>query len=84
MLTLFMCVARPAQTVLKVLAGRDSAESLCGVAVIAGVVVLRTWLTDRIASLNGRSVDYVLRQDKSAFLRLIGLSVLQVPSAQTR
>jgi hypothetical protein len=29
---------------------------------IAGVVLLRTLLQDRIASLNGRSVEHVLRQ----------------------
>lgn len=32
---------------------------------------------DRIASLNGRTVQYVIRQDKAAFVRLIGISVLQ-------
>lgn len=32
---------------------------------------------DRIASLNGRSVDLVLRQQRAAFVRLIGMSVLQ-------
>lgn len=32
---------------------------------------------DRIASLNGRTVQHVMRQDRSAFVRLIGLSVLQ-------
>ena len=34
-------------------------------------------LQDRIASLNGRTVQYVIRQDKAAFIRLIGISVLQ-------
>ena len=32
---------------------------------------------DRIARLNGRSVDLVLRQDLRGFVRLIGVSVLQ-------
>nr|GEV86978.1 ABC transporter D family member 1 isoform X1 [Tanacetum cinerariifolium] len=32
---------------------------------------------DRIASLNGTTVKYVLEQDKAAFVRLIGVSVLQ-------
>ncbi len=47
---------------------------------IAGVVLLRTLLQDRIARLNGRSVEHVLKQDRPAFLRLIALSVLQVLS----
>ena len=49
-------------------------------AIIAGVVLLRTLLQDRIARLNGRSVEHVLKQDRTAFVRLIGLSVLQVPA----
>lgn len=35
------------------------------------------WLQDRIASLNGRTVQLVIRQDRPAFIRLIGISVLQ-------
>ena len=41
------------------LSGRSSAQQLAS---IAGVVLLRTLLQDRIASLNGRSVEHVLRQ----------------------
>ncbi|KAF1864344.1 hypothetical protein Lal_00022000 [Lupinus albus] len=41
------------------------------------LVVSRTWVSDRIASLNGTSVKFVLEQDKASFIRLIGLSVLQ-------
>ncbi|KAG9444196.1 hypothetical protein H6P81_015536 [Aristolochia fimbriata] len=44
---------------------------------VAILVVSRTWISDRIASLNGTSVKYVLEQDKAAFIRLIGISVLQ-------
>ncbi|CAL9054400.1 unnamed protein product [Musa banksii] len=44
---------------------------------VALLVVSRTWISDRIASLNGTSVKYVLEQDKAAFIRLTGLSVLQ-------
>ncbi|KAF2954469.1 ABC transporter D family member 1 [Oryza sativa Japonica Group] len=44
---------------------------------VALLVFSRTWISDRIASLNGTSVKYVLEQDKAAFLRLIGISVLQ-------
>jgi len=41
------------------------------------LVVSRTWISDRIASLNGTSVKYVLEQDKASFIRLVGISVLQ-------
>ncbi|KAL8188587.1 hypothetical protein R6Q57_029875 [Mikania cordata] len=72
---------------------------------VAILVVSRTWISDRIASLNGiitfgfvlyvvasvhdhwtdgqypdligTTVKYVLEQDKAAFIRLIGVSVLQ-------
>lgn len=44
---------------------------------VAILVVSRTWISDRIASLNGTTVKYVLEQDKAAFVRLIGVSVLQ-------
>lgn len=44
---------------------------------VAFLVVSRTWVSDRIASLNGTTVKYVLEQDKASFVRLIGVSVLQ-------
>ncbi|XP_073155742.1 ABC transporter D family member 1 isoform X2 [Henckelia pumila] len=44
---------------------------------VAVLVLSRTWISDRIASLNGTTVKYVLEQDKAAFIRLIGVSVLQ-------
>ncbi|XP_034202477.1 ABC transporter D family member 1 isoform X1 [Prunus dulcis] len=44
---------------------------------VAFLVVSRTWISDRIASLNGTTVKFVLEQDKAAFIRLIGVSVLQ-------
>lgn len=44
---------------------------------VALLVVSRTWVSDRIASLNGTTVKFVLEQDKAAFIRLIGISVLQ-------
>ncbi|KAK7358975.1 hypothetical protein VNO77_00918 [Canavalia gladiata] len=44
---------------------------------VAFLVVSRTWVSDRIASLNGTTVKFVLEQDKAAFIRLIGISVLQ-------
>ncbi|XP_043708292.1 ABC transporter D family member 1-like [Telopea speciosissima] len=44
---------------------------------VALLVMSRTWISDRIASLNGTSVKFVLEQDKAAFIRLTGVSVLQ-------
>ncbi|KAL3681209.1 hypothetical protein R1sor_024165 [Riccia sorocarpa] len=41
------------------------------------LVVGRTFISDRIADLNGTSVQYVLAQDKPAFTRLIRVSVMQ-------
>ena len=46
------------------------------------VVILRTLLQDRMAALNGRTVKHVLQQDQAAFIRLIGLSTLQVMQSQ--
>ncbi|GJS07684.1 ABC transporter D family member 1 isoform X2 [Tanacetum coccineum] len=42
--------------------------------VVAVLVLYRTWISDRISSLNGTTVKYVLEQDKASFVRL---SVLQ-------
>ncbi|XP_042038702.1 ABC transporter D family member 1-like isoform X1 [Salvia splendens] len=44
---------------------------------VAILVLSRTWISDRIASLNGTTVKFVLEQDKAAFIKLIGVSVLQ-------
>ncbi|GMP69299.1 hypothetical protein CsSME_00028614 [Camellia sinensis var. sinensis] len=44
---------------------------------IAVLVISRTWILDRIVSLNRTTVKYVLEQDKAAFTRLIGVSILQ-------
>ncbi|KAJ9162840.1 hypothetical protein P3X46_022582 [Hevea brasiliensis] len=44
---------------------------------VAVLVVSRTWVSDRIASLNGTTVKFVLEQDKTSFIRLIGVSILQ-------
>ncbi|XP_057530328.1 ABC transporter D family member 1-like [Amaranthus tricolor] len=41
------------------------------------LIFSRTWVSDRIASLNGTTVKFVLEQDKASFIRLIGVSVLQ-------
>ncbi|PKI61174.1 hypothetical protein CRG98_018405 [Punica granatum] len=46
-------------------------------ATVAFLVLSRTWISDRIASLNGTTVKFVLEQDKASFVRLIGVSVLQ-------
>ncbi|XP_024394443.1 ABC transporter D family member 1 isoform X1 [Physcomitrium patens] len=44
---------------------------------VALLVLGRTWISDRIADLNGTSVKHVLQQDKAAFVRLVGVSILQ-------
>eukprot|EP00249_Psilotum_nudum_P023443 c28874_g1_i1 orf=721-4785(+) len=55
------------------LSGQQGARFLA----VALLVVGRTCISDRIADLNGTSVKYVLEQDKAAFIRLIGVSILQ-------
>eukprot|EP00887_Chlorella_sp_A99_P003200 scaffold9.g3200.t1 len=65
------------RAVLAVLLGGDRRQTAGRLGAVAGVVVLRTLLQDRIASLNGKSVDLVLRQDLRGFVRLIGVSVAQ-------
>ncbi len=72
------CCADSVQAVGALLLGGDGAKARLGM--IGAVVLARTLLQDRIASLNGRSVEHVLRQDRPAFVRLIGLSVLQARS----
>lgn len=62
--------------VLKVIWG-DPRDSGFKIATVTAVIVLRTLLQDRIAKLNGRSVDLVLRQDLKGFILLIGQSILQ-------
>ncbi|CAB4268087.1 unnamed protein product [Prunus armeniaca] len=47
---------------------------------VAFLVVSRTWISDRIASLNGTTVKFVLEQDKAAFIRLIGVLPVFDPS----
>ncbi|KAI5008934.1 hypothetical protein ZWY2020_009982 [Hordeum vulgare] len=44
---------------------------------VALLIFSRTMISDRIASLNGTTVKLVLEQDKVAFVRLVGVSVLQ-------
>lgn len=44
---------------------------------LALIILSRTALSDRIANLNGTTVEYVLQQDVRAFAQLIGVSVLQ-------
>lgn len=62
--------------VLKVIWG-DPKDSGVKIGTVTAVIVLRTLLQDRIAKLNGRSVDLVLRQDLKGFILLVGQSVLQ-------
>lgn len=65
------------RSVLRVIVGGNPQGTALRMSTVAGVVVLRTLLQDRIANLNGRSVDLVLRQDLRGFIRLIGVSILQ-------
>lgn len=64
------------QAVGGLLLGGEGAKAR--LAMIGAVVLARTLLQDRIASLNGASVEHVLRQDRPAFVRLIGRSIVQV------
>ncbi|MQM14516.1 hypothetical protein Taro_047449, partial [Colocasia esculenta] len=66
-------VAAMSRVLVPTLLDKQGAQLLA----VALLVVSRTWISDRIASLNGTSVKYVLEQDRSAFIRLIGISVLQ-------
>ncbi len=65
------------KSVLRVIVGSNPKESVISMSTVAGVVILRTLLQDRIAKLNGRSVDLVLQQNLKGFIRLIGVSILQ-------
>ncbi len=58
--------------------GSQMQKSMMLLCMLQVVVSLRSLLQDRMAALNGRTVEYVLKQDKPAFIRLIGLSVAQV------
>ena len=51
------------------------------VAAILAVVAARSLLQDRMSALNGKTVEYVLRQDLRSFTRLIGLSVAQAAAS---
>lgn len=64
-------------SIVKIIFGEDPIDSGFKMMTVSGVVILRTLLQDRIAKLNGRSVDLVLRQDLKGFLLLIGQSVIQ-------
>ncbi|DBA67674.1 TPA: hypothetical protein ACH3X2_001266 [Trebouxia sp. C0005] len=64
-------------SVAQELAGKKTQQQLMQVGTIGVVILLRTLLQDRIASLNGRTVQLVIRQDRPGFIRLIGISVLQ-------
>ena len=54
----------------------SNVESGCSLSTFSNFCPLLT-LQDRIASLNGRTVQLVIRQDRPGFIRLIGISVLQ-------
>jgi ABC-type uncharacterized transport system fused permease/ATPase subunit len=44
---------------------------------LAGCVVMRTVLSDRIANLNGQTVFYIINQDRSGFYKLMVISLFQ-------
>ena len=67
------------RTVASILFGKGRGRGQ--LAAIVGVVAARSLLQDRMAALNGRTVEYVLRQDRPAFVRLIGLSVAQAAAS---
>ncbi|OAY82490.1 ABC transporter D family member 1 [Ananas comosus] len=75
------CSPRPlplrAAAMFKILIPRLLDKQGAQLLAVALLVFSRTWISDRIASLNGTSVKYVLEQDKAAFIRLTGISVLQ-------
>ncbi|KAK9846568.1 hypothetical protein WJX81_006713 [Elliptochloris bilobata] len=65
------------RSVLHELLGRGNPAGARQLGTILVVVSLRSLLQDRMAALNGRTVEYVLKQDLAAFVRLIGLSIAQ-------
>jgi len=77
---LLLCRCHTYHTVLHIIllecytAMGNLAQSLCSTS--SNFSPLLT-LQDRIASLNGRTVQLVIRQDRPGFIRLIGISVLQ-------
>lgn len=66
-------VAALSKILVPSLSGKQGGQLLA----VALLVVARTYISDRIAHLNGTSVKHVLEQDKAAFIRLTGISVLQ-------
>lgn len=64
-------------SLFRIILGKHPSDSAMKMLTVSGVVILRTLLQDRIAKLNGRSVDLVLRQDLKGFILLIGQSILQ-------
>ncbi|CAL5222677.1 g5077 [Coccomyxa viridis] len=68
------------KTVIRELLGHNRG-AISQLSTILVVVSLRSLLQDRMAALNGRTVEYVLKQDKQAFIRLIHLSIAQAAAS---
>jgi hypothetical protein len=47
---------------------------------LAGAIVFRTYLSDRIAHLNGEALRHIISQDQRQFMRLLGRSLFQAAS----
>lgn len=48
-----------------------------GLLLLTGVIVCRTWLSDRIAHLNGQTMRHIIGQDRRQFAMLLGGSLVQ-------
>lgn len=48
-----------------------------GLLLLTGVIVCRTWLSDRIAHLNGETLRHIIGQDRRQFVLLLGGSLVQ-------
>ena len=46
-------------------------------ALLVGVIICRTALSDRIAHLNGETMRHIIGQDRRQFITLLGGSIIQ-------
>jgi ABC-type uncharacterized transport system fused permease/ATPase subunit len=53
------------------------AEEIVSLGSLAGLVLVRTWMSNSIAHLNGDALNYMLKQDLGAFKALVGRALLQ-------
>ena len=52
-------------------------EEFLSLSSLAGLVIVRTWMSNSIAQLNGQSLTLMLNQDSSGFVKLIGWALVQ-------